>query len=67
MKESHALYRTEGHVAVITLNRPEARNVFSPEMIRLWNRFLADARADNDIRVIVVTGTGDTFCSGGDI
>lgn len=67
MKESHAFYKTEGHIAIITLNRPEAGNAFSPEMIRLWNRFLADARADNDIRVIIVTGKGDTFCSGGDI
>lgn len=67
MEKSHALYKTEGHIAIITLNRPEARNAFSPEMIRLWNRFLADARADNDIRVIIVTGKGDTFCSGGDI
>lgn len=67
MKESHALYETRGNIAIITLNRPKARNAFSPEMIRLWNSFLADAREDNEIRVIVVTGKGDTFCSGGDI
>ena len=35
MRESHVLYRTEGHIAIITLNRPEAKNVFSPEMIAL--------------------------------
>ena len=67
MKESHALYETRGNIAIITLNRPEARNAFSPEMIRLWNSFLDDAREDDGIRVIVVTGNGDTFCSGGDI
>jgi enoyl-CoA hydratase/carnithine racemase len=67
MKESHALYETRGNIAIITLNRPKFRNAFSPEMIRLWNSFLADAKEDRDIRVIVVTGKGDTFCSGGDI
>ncbi|MBN1276368.1 MAG: enoyl-CoA hydratase/isomerase family protein [Deltaproteobacteria bacterium] len=67
MKESHALYETRGNIAIITLNRPAARNAFSPEMIRLWNSFLEDAREDYGIRVIVVTGNGDTFCSGGDI
>lgn len=67
MKESHALYETRGNIAIITLNRPKAGNAFSPEMIRLWNRSLIDAKEDRDIRVIVVTGKGDTFCSGGDI
>lgn len=67
MKESHVLYETRGNIAIITLNRPEARNAFSPEMILLWNSFLDDAREDDEIRVIVVTGNGDTFCSGGDI
>jgi enoyl-CoA hydratase/carnithine racemase len=54
-------------MAVITLNRPEAKNAFSPEMITLWRRFLEDARQDDQVRVIIVTGKGDTFCSGGDI
>lgn len=67
MKEPHILYETDGHIAKIILNRPEARNAFSPEMITLWRQFLENARDDKKIRVIVVTGKGDTFCSGGDI
>ncbi len=45
----------------------EQKNAFSPEMITLWRQFLEEARADNNVRVIIVTGKGDTFCSGGDI
>lgn len=67
MSEQHVLYRTEGHTAVITINRPEAKNAFSLEMINLWRRFLEEARGDQNVRVIIVTGKGDTFCSGGDI
>ncbi|HNT68530.1 MAG TPA: enoyl-CoA hydratase-related protein [Syntrophorhabdaceae bacterium] len=67
MKEHHVLYEAKEHVAVITLNRPEAKNAFSPEMIRLWREYLEEAKQDDAIRAIVVTGNGDTFCSGGDI
>jgi enoyl-CoA hydratase/carnithine racemase len=67
MSEPHVLYRTEGHVAIITLNRPEAKNAFSPEMIDLWRQFLEEAKQNEQVRVIIVTGKGDTFCSGGDI
>lgn len=67
MDNAHVLYETKDHTAVITLNRPEARNAFSPEMIGSWRRYLEDAGADPAVRVIVVTGKGDTFCSGGDV
>jgi len=67
MSEPQMLYRTEGNVAILTINRPEAKNSFSPEMLTLWRQFLEEAKLDNQVRVIVVTGKGDTFCSGGDI
>jgi enoyl-CoA hydratase/carnithine racemase len=67
MNEPHVLYEIKDHVAVITLNRPKVRNAFSKEMIGLWNSFLEKAREDEEVRVVVVTGKGDTFCSGGDI
>jgi enoyl-CoA hydratase/carnithine racemase len=67
MDEEHVLYEVKGHIALITLNRPEAKNAFSPEMIRLWREYLEKAKEDDRVRVIVVTGKGDTFCSGGDI
>jgi len=67
MNEPHALYEIKNHVAIITLNRPEEKNSFSLEMIRLWNNYLKRAREDNKVRVVVITGKGNTFCSGGDI
>jgi enoyl-CoA hydratase/carnithine racemase len=67
MSQPHALYGVEGHVATITLNRPDAKNAFSPEMITLWCKYLEDAVADENVRVLVLTGKGDTFCSGGNI
>ncbi len=67
MSEPHAHYEIRDHVALITLNRPKARNAFSPEMISRWAQCLQEARTEAAVRVVVVTGKGDTFCSGGDI
>ena len=67
MSEPHVLYNAQREVATITLNRPEARNAFSPVMITLWREFLDKAKADDAVRAIIITGKGDTFCSGGDI
>lgn len=61
-------FERKDHVALITLNRPEARNAISPEMlVRLADTWTA-VRDDPDIRVAVVTGAGDkAFCSGADL
>ncbi len=67
MEEPHVLYEISGNTAVITLNRPEVKNAFSAEMLALWRQYLEQARADDRVRVIIVTGKGDIFCSGGDI
>ena len=67
MKNEHVLYEVKDNVACITLNRPEVKNAFSPQMLKLWREYLEKAQKDDAVRVIVVTGKGDTFCSGGDI
>jgi enoyl-CoA hydratase/carnithine racemase len=67
MTEPQMLYRIEGNIAILTINRPEVKNTFSPEMLNLWRQFVEEAKADQNVRVIIVTGKGDTFCSGGDI
>jgi enoyl-CoA hydratase/carnithine racemase len=67
MTEPQVLYRIEGNIALITLNRPEVKNAFSTEMISLWRRFLEEAGRDDNVRVVILTGKGDTFCSGGNI
>lgn len=55
------------HIQTITLNRPEKKNAFDLEMIEQWVAALQDAQQDEQVHVIVVTGAGDAFCSGGDV
>jgi enoyl-CoA hydratase/carnithine racemase len=62
MEALHMLYEVSGNVVILTLNRPEVRNAFSAEMIRLWREYLQKAQEDTTARVIVVTGKGDNFC-----
>lgn len=55
-------------VGTITLNRPGSRNAFTFSMIHKWERLLRDARTDDGVRVVVLTGAGDrAFCSGVDL
>jgi enoyl-CoA hydratase/carnithine racemase len=54
-------------VATITLNRPERLNAFTREMIDLWVEALDDARQNDAVNAVVVTGAGRAFCSGGDV
>lgn len=62
------LYEKRGHIAIVTLNRPEARNAFSPEMLVRLGGIWQQVRDDADIRVAVVTGAGDkAFCAGADL
>ena len=61
-------YAQRDKVAIIMIDRPEARNALSPEVIVLLDRFLEQARADDDVRVIILTGAGDkSFCAGADL
>jgi 2-(1,2-epoxy-1,2-dihydrophenyl)acetyl-CoA isomerase len=65
---SQLLYEVrEDGVATITLNRPEKLNAFTREMIDLWVEALEDARRNDAVQVIVVTGAGRAFCTGGDV
>ena len=54
-------------VAVITLNRPEARNALSADMSLALRRMIAHCGADPQVRAVLITGAGSAFCSGGDV
>lgn len=54
-------------VGTILLNRPERKNAFTLAMLEQWVRIIEDARTDDTIRVLVVTGAGGAFCSGVDL
>ena len=59
--------KCEEGIAKITICRPEVRNAFRPQTVAEMSRALADARSDDGIGVIILTGEGDlAFCSGGD-
>lgn len=67
MADPHLLVHREGAVLVLTMNRPEARNAWSLEMLaRLWDAWV-ELDADPDLRVAVLTGAGGTFCAGADL
>ena len=65
--ESTVLYATQGAVALLTLNRPQALNSFSRQMhTDLWSA-LDQAEADVSVRALVITGAGRGFCAGADL
>ena len=61
------LLEVADQVATITMNRPEARNMLTASGMALLAERLRTAGADPEVRVIVLTGTGNTFCSGADL
>lgn len=68
MNEPHLLMERTKSVLLLTLNRPRARNAISPEMACRLADALAEAAADDAVRAVVLTGTGEqAFCSGGDL
>ena len=63
----NCIVEQEGNVLIVTLNRPEAKNAFSPEMLlgmyKAW-RLLDE---DDSLRCAILTANGDTFCAGMDL
>jgi enoyl-CoA hydratase len=59
--------QVHGHVLVITLNRPEAKNAFNAELSRALSAALDHLDDDPQLRVGVLTGAGGTFCAGMDL
>lgn len=65
---SNILYESKEGVATITLNRPEVFNALSGDLIREITKGVEAAAADETVRVIIITGSGDkAFCSGADL
>ena len=57
----------EAGIATLTMNRPEARNAFTREMMDALSEALPRLAVDPAVRLVVVTGTGNAFCAGGDV
>ena len=58
---------TDGHVRVLTLDRPEARNALSGDLVRALYDALIEADEDDEVRAIVLTGRDPAFCAGVDL
>ena len=58
------LYAVDGHVATITLNRPDRMNTISGPMLNQLTELLLKAEADREVRVVILTGAGRAFCAG---
>lgn len=67
MTHPNVLYRADGAVASITINRPDHRNALNAETIVELRRHFQNARDDAAIRVVVLTGAGSVFCAGADL
>jgi enoyl-CoA hydratase len=63
----HALIERRGHVLIVTMNRPEARNALSGPMMALMREAWDEVDRDSGIRVCVLTGAGGAFCAGADL
>ena len=61
------IYEVRDHAAWITLNRPEARNALSPQLVDELYAHLNRANEDPQARAIVLTGAGKAFCAGADL
>jgi enoyl-CoA hydratase len=63
----HALVEQDGHKLVVTMNRPEARNALSGDMLAIMEQAWDRADSDPEIRVVILTGAGGYFCAGADL
>jgi enoyl-CoA hydratase/carnithine racemase len=61
------LYKKSDGIGNVRFNRPEARNALDLVMREELDWILSDLRIDNEVRVVVLTGEGKSFCAGGDI
>jgi enoyl-CoA hydratase len=54
-------------VRLLTLNQPALRNAMTEELTTVWSRTLDELAGDRDVRALVITGAGTSFCSGADL
>src|SRR6059036_3249313 len=67
MDYEQILYRVEDGILTITLHRPEKLNAFTVRMMFELLDAFDRADADDDVRVVIVTGAGRAFCAGADL
>ncbi len=61
------LYDITGHVAKITLNIPDKKNVMSPKLLQEFSDAVANVKQNTNLRALIITGSGKSFCAGADL
>ena len=67
MGERAVLYEGADRIGMISLNRPDHRNAMTPELLDAFSEAIAEARGDQEIRCLVITGRGPCFSAGADL
>jgi enoyl-CoA hydratase/carnithine racemase len=67
MSSKHLIVEKKDKIATLTLNRPEVMNAMSIEMMGQLHEAFTQLRSDEDIRVVIMKGAGEHFCSGADV
>jgi enoyl-CoA hydratase/carnithine racemase len=63
----HLKFSVQDGIALITLDRPEAMNAFTSQMLESWFVAITKCEQSEEIRAVILTGAGKAFCAGGDI
>lgn len=67
MEDERVLYTKEDGIGIITINRPEKMNSITDDMLPILHNIVADTILDDEVRAVIVTGTGRAFCAGTDV
>jgi len=67
MDEAPLLRARDGRVVTLTMNRPRARNALDRDLLDALVQAFADIAGDPDVRAVVLTGSGGSFCAGADL
>jgi enoyl-CoA hydratase len=67
MSQNVVVWERREHIALVTLNRPEARNAISPEVSQTMAGILDEIEDDSSLRAVVLTGKGEVFSAGADL
>ena len=67
MSEAHLIETNDDGVVTLTMNRPGSLNALSGDMMGRLREAIPRLAADDDVRVVILTGAGKAFCAGGDV